>query len=185
MELNNTSINGVFTYVPKKFLDNRGYFAEIYNKNNFLKITEKEFVQDNQSLSVEKNIFRGLHFQIEPYAQDKLIWVTKGKVIDVVLDLREKSKTFLQHELFELSEDNFSRLWVPKGCANGVLIMKENTILNYKVTNFYSPECERGISIFDKKLKIILPIKSEKLILSDKDSKLDVYKENDKFFTNL
>ena len=182
MEIKNTSLDGVFTYKPKKFLDNRGYFAEIFNKIQFSKISNSEFVQDNQSFSLEKNIFRGLHFQIEPYAQDKLIYVTKGKVLDVVLDLRTNSKTFLKHEFFELSEENFLRLWVPKGFANGVLVTEENTILNYKVTNFYSPDCERGISINDENLNIKLPIRSEDLILSEKDKKLKNLKKDIKYF---
>lgn len=173
MNIRETSLNGVVLIEPMKFGDHRGYFSETFNKKEFEKITHDTFVQDNQSLSAKKNTLRGLHFQTKPYAQDKLVRVLKGSILDIVIDLRKSSSTFLKHEIFEISDENFLQIWVPKGFAHGVLTLEENTILSYKVTNFYSKENDSGISIFDENLKIKLPVSNNNLILSEKDKNLE------------
>lgn len=173
MKIYNTSLNSVVLIEPKKFGDHRGYFSETFNKNEFDKLSSNTFVQDNQSLSAKKYTLRGLHFQTEPYAQDKLVRVLKGSILDIVVDLRKSSTTYLKHEIFKISDENFLQIWVPKGFAHGVLTLEENTILSYKVTNFYSKENDSGISIFDESLKIKLPVSREHLILSDKDKNLE------------
>lgn len=173
MKILNTSLKDVFLIEPNKYGDHRGYFSETFNKKEFKKISDSTFVQDNQSLSSKKYTLRGLHFQTEPYAQDKLVRVIQGSILDIVVDLRKSSKTYLKHEIFEISDKNFLQIWVPKGFAHGILTLEENTILFYKVTNFYSKENDSGISIFDESLKIEIPISKEKLILSDKDKNLE------------
>jgi dTDP-4-dehydrorhamnose 3,5-epimerase len=175
MKIRETSLNGVVLIEPVKFGDHRGYFSETFNKKEFEKITKDTFVQDNQSLSAKKNTLRGLHFQTKPYAQDKLVRVLKGSILDIVVDLRKSSSTFLKHEIFEISDENFLQIWVPKGFAHGVLTLEENTVLSYKVTNFYSKENDSGISIFDENLKIKLPVSNNNMILSDKDKNLEKF----------
>lgn len=182
MKILETNLNEVFIITPNVFGDNRGYFFESYNKKKLKRIVNLEFFQDNESLSKEKYTFRGLHFQSEPMAQDKLVRVIKGKALDIVLDLRKSSKTYLKHQTFEISEENKNQIWVPKGFAHGVLILEENTILNYKVTNFYSPEHDNGISINSPDLNIELPVDFKKLILSEKDKKLEIFDKNKIYF---
>lgn len=182
MLITETTLKDVYLIQPKKFEDYRGYFSETFNQNKFIKISKETFVQDNESLSLKKNVFRGLHFQTPPYEQDKLVRVLKGKILDIVLDLRKNSPTYLKHEIFEISENNYTQIWVPKGFAHGVLILKENTLLSYKVTNFYSPEHDSGISIDDLSLGISLPVNIDKLILSEKDKKLQKFNPEKKYF---
>ena len=170
-----TFIENLFVIRPLVFKDNRGFFYESYNKKDFFEfgITE-EFVQDNHSKS-QKNVLRGLHFQ-KNYPQGKLIRVIKGKIYDVVVDLRRESPTFGKWFGVELSEENKYMLYIPKGFAHGFLTLKDDTEVLYKTTDYYNPEDEGGIIWNDKELNIDWKfreygIDEKNLILSDKDKK--------------
>lgn len=167
MQIEKTYIKDLVVIKPKVFKDNRGYFFEPYNKEK-LNILNVEFVQDNESKS-QKNVLRGLHFQNAPHAQDKLVRVTKGAVLDVAVDLRKDSKTYGKHFAIKLSAKNKKQLFIPKGFAHGFLTLKNNTVFNYKCTNYYNAESEVTIDCFDKDIAIDWQIKN--VILSKKDKK--------------
>jgi len=176
LEFQKTKIEGVFLVAPKVFGDKRGFFLESYSQKEFLVAgIDVKFVQDNHSFSAEKGVLRGLHFQRPPFSQAKLVRVVKGKVLDVVLDLRKNSPTFGQWEGFELSEDNFLSVFVPRGMAHGFCVLEENTHFLYKTDNYYSAESDGGILWNDQDLKITWPI--EKPILSEKDQKQPTWQE--------
>ncbi len=170
MEVIDTAIPDVKLLVPKKFGDHRGFFSETYNKQ---KLAEKridlDFVQDNHSLSAERGVVRGLHFQLAPFAQDKLVRVVRGKIFDVAVDLRRASPTFGRHVTAELSADNWKQLLVPIGFAHGFVTLEANTEVIYKVTNYYSPQHDRGVLWSDPAIGIKWPIAADEAILSDKD----------------
>lgn len=165
MQIKKTFIKDLLIIEPTVFKDNRGYFFESYNKEKLADL-DVEFVQDNESLS-QKNVLRGLHFQKPPFAQDKLVRVTKGAVLDVVIDLRKSSKTFGKYFAIKLSAKNKKQLFIPKGFAHGFLTLKKNTIFNYKCSNFYNAKSEITINCFDKNLNI--DWKTTKAILSERD----------------
>ena len=163
-------IDGVIQFTPKKFADERGFFSETYNKQVLAEAgINLDFVQDNQSLSVDSGVLRGLHFQSPPHAQDKLVRVTRGSILDVAVDIRAGSKTFGQHIAVELSADNWKQLFVPKGFAHGFCTLTPNTEVQYKVTDYYAPECDKGLAWDDAALGIDWPITASDVILSDKD----------------
>ena len=167
MEFMGTGFEGLFVIQPKVFEDGRGYFFESFNAAIFKKNgIDVNFVQDNQSLS-SKNVLRGLHFQNQPFAQAKLVSVTKGSVLDVVVDIRKNSITYGQHFKLILSEKNKSMLFIPIGFAHGFLTLEDNTIFSYKCSNFYNKESEGNILWNDETLNIDWGIK--KPIISDKD----------------
>jgi len=167
MEVSKTHIEGPLIIQPNVFGDHRGYFTESYNQKDFDALgIEGEFVQDNQSLS-KKGILRGLHFQKPPHAQGKLVRVIKGKVLDVIVDIRKSSPTYGEHMKVELSEENFTMLWVPPGFAHGFLTLSEDTIFAYKCTDFYAPESEEGLMWNDAGLAIDWGVSDPSL--SDKD----------------
>lgn len=169
MEIRDTFIEGLKVITPKVFFDQRGYFYESYNEQNFNSLGLKmKFVQDNESKS-QKGVIRGLHFQKPPYAQGKLIRVIKGEVLDVVVDLRKSSKTYGQHYKLLMNEDNKLMLYIPEGFAHGFLTLKDDTIFSYKCTNFYNKESEGGIMWNDPDLKIDWNIINP--IISEKDTK--------------
>ncbi len=162
-----TDFEGLFVIKPKIFGDSRGYFFESFNQNNFEKNgINCYFIQDNQSLS-NKNIVRGLHFQNPPFAQDKLVRVINGKVLDVVVDIRKDSKTYGKHFSIELSEENKAMLFIPKGFAHGFASLEDNTIFSYKCSNFYNIESESGLMWNDSHFNIDWQV--ENPILSEKD----------------
>ncbi len=163
-------LRGLLLITPRVFKDERGYFFESFNEAVFRLSTglNMTFVQDNESRS-DRGVFRGLHFQVPPKSQAKLIRVVKGQIIDVVVDLRKSSETFGQHLCIELSEENQSQLYIPEGFAHGFLVMQNDTIVNYKCNNYYSPDAERCLSAFDPELKMELPLKSDNWIMSEKD----------------
>ena len=169
-----TGFEGLFVIQPKVFEDGRGYFFESFNaailKKNGIDVN---FVQDNQSLS-SKNVLRGLHFQNQPFAQAKLVSVTKGSVLDVVVDIRKNSTTYGQHFKLILSEKNKSMLFIPIGFAHGFLTLEDNTIFSYKCSNFYNKESEGSILWNDETLNIDWGIK--KPIISDKDKVAPLFK---------
>jgi dTDP-4-dehydrorhamnose 3,5-epimerase len=160
-------IDGLFVIEPKVFGDDRGYFFESYNKKEF----EQngifiDFVQDNNSHSI-KGVVRGLHFQKPPFAQDKLVSVSQGKVIDVAVDLRPSSPTFGQYEMVELSGENKKMFLIPKGFAHGFVALSETVDFQYKCSNFYNKESEGGIVWNDPDLNISWNVSNP--IVSEKD----------------
>lgn len=167
MEINTTPFKGLMIIKSTVFEDGRGYFFESY-RNDSLKEYGfyDEFVQDNESMS-QKGVLRGLHFQAPPYAQAKLVRVVKGKILDVVVDIRKNSETYGQCYSVELSEENKMLLLVPKGFAHGFATLQDDTIVNYKCSNYYNKESEHTILWNDESLGIDWKINSP--ILSDKD----------------
>jgi len=168
MENQITSFEGIHIIHPSIFKDERGYFFESFNKKKFLELTgfSADFVQDNQSLS-NKNVLRGLHFQMPPFAQAKLVRVVRGSVMDIAVDLRKNSPTFGKYISLELNDRNNLSLFIPEGFAHGFVTLEENTIFIYKCSNFYHKESERTIMWNDQDLKIDWQIADP--IISEKD----------------
>lgn len=172
MRFDQLEIEGVFKMSPSRFGDGRGYFSETFRQDVFCQnVGDFAFVQDNQSLSAEKGTVRGLHFQLAPRSQGKLVHCVAGAVFDVAVDIRSGSPTFGQHVSVELSADNGLQLWVPPGFAHGFCTLTDNTIVAYKVTDYYSPEHDRGLLWSDKQLGIEWPVDGLSARLSDKDSR--------------
>lgn len=170
MEVIKTSIPGVIIIEPKVFGDHRGYFFESFNAKEFAEKTgfEVTFVQDNESKS-RYGVLRGMHFQLPPYTQSKLVRVVKGKVLDVVVDLRKGSPTYGKYEVCELTEENHRQFFVPKGMAHGFVVLSEDAVFQYKCDEFYHPEAEGAIAWDDPDLNIKWPIPVADVILSEKD----------------
>jgi dTDP-4-dehydrorhamnose 3,5-epimerase len=172
MELRPLGIDGVIEIIPKKFGDARGYFAETYARGSFQAVgITQDWVQDNQSLSAEKGVLRGLHFQVSPFAQDKLIRVLRGSIFDVAVDIRKGSPTFGRWVSCTLSAAAFNQLLVPKGFAHGFMTLEAETEVFYKVSAPYAAACDRGIFYADPALGITWPLPESGPILSDKDRK--------------
>ena len=171
MEIIKTSIEGLLVIRPDVFRDDRGYFYESYNKERFAKEgLTMTFVQDNESKS-SKGVLRGLHFQKGRDAQSKLVRVVKGRVLDVAVDIRKGSPTFGSYVAVELSEDNHRQLFVPRGFAHGFSVLSEEAVFQYKCDNYYAPQSEGAVAWDDPDLAIDWQVPSDKVILSDKDSK--------------
>ncbi len=185
MEIETLKIPEVKVLKVQKYFDQRGYFAETYNKN-YLQSFGIEFngIQDNQSLSLEKGTLRGLHFQSPPYVQKKIVRCIKGSILDVAVDFRLGSKSFGKHIKRVLSEDNFEQIFIPDGFAHGFLTLEQNTVVSYKVDNYYSAACDGGILWNDEKLDIDWGMKSEEIIVSDKDTFLLKMNEQESPFKN-
>lgn len=166
------SIPEIILIKPSLHVDKRGYFAEIFRQDLLDKKVGNDikFIQDNESKS-SKGVLRGLHYQIPPYAQTKLVRVVTGSVLDVVVDIRRSSKTFGKYLSFELSEENKHQLYIPKGFAHGFVVTSDFAIFSYKVDNYYSPNHERGIAFDDKSLDINWCLPSTVLELSENDLK--------------
>ncbi len=173
-----TKLKGCFIIEPRVFNDDRGYFFESYNKESFNSAvgTNVNFVQDNESFST-KGVLRGLHFQKGDYAQAKLVRVTQGKVLDVAVDIRPDSETFLQVETVLLSSDNKKQLFVPRGFAHGFIVLSDTVVFNYKCDNFYNKEAEGGIIYNDSTLNIDWMLDSHQFLVSEKDLILPTVKE--------
>ena len=170
MDVKKTGIEGVLVIEPKVFGDERGYFFESFNAKEFKEKTglEVNFVQDNESKS-RYGVLRGMHFQLPPYTQSKLVRVVKGKVLDVVVDIRKESPTYGKYEMCELTEDNHRQFLVPKGMAHGFAVLSEEAIFQYKCDDFYHPEAEGAIAWNDPDIAINWPLSSADVILSEKD----------------
>ena len=163
-------IPGVLEITPKKFGDERGFFSETFNTTRYAEAgVDTTWVQDNHSLSASAGVLRGMHFQLPPHAQDKLVRVVRGRVFDVVADIRRGSPTFGRWVGVELSAEKWNQLFVPKGLAHGFLTLEANTELLYKVSDFYSPDCDRAIRYDDPDLAIEWPIAGDGPVLSAKD----------------
>ncbi|MFL2508096.1 MAG: dTDP-4-dehydrorhamnose 3,5-epimerase [Candidatus Pseudothioglobus sp.] len=150
--------------------DDRGYFLETFRQDLFNKAIGRDinFIQDNESKS-SQGVLRGLHYQVAPFSQSKLLRVIEGAVLDVVVDIRKSSPTFGQHLAMELTADNKRQLFVPQGFAHGFVVLSDSATFTYKVDSYYAPEYERGIAFNDQDLKINWQLKSELLKLSNKD----------------
>tara|TARA_B100001057_G_scaffold500928_1_gene618909 strand:- start:2743 stop:3291 length:549 start_codon:yes stop_codon:yes gene_type:complete len=181
MEILSTEFEGLYVITPRVFHDERGYFFESFNKRLLDKFNTISFIQDNESKS-SKNIIRGLHFQIPPYNQTKLIRVVQGTILDVVVDLRKNSSTFKKKFSIMLDDKNKKQLLVPSGFAHGFVTLSDNCIINYKVDNIYSKKHERGIIFSDNDLNINWGISESEAIISQKDSQLPYLKDLDDFF---
>ena len=170
MEVIKTGIEGVFIIEPKVFGDNRGYFFESFNAREFAEKTGKEviFVQDNESMS-HYGVLRGLHFQLPPYSQSKLVRVVKGKVLDVAVDIRKGSSTYGKYVSCEMTGENKRQFFVPKGFAHGFCVLSDEAVFQYKCDGFYHPEAEGAIAWNDPNIAINWPITAEEIILSEKD----------------
>lgn len=175
MELIETGFEGLYIIQPKVFKDDRGYFFESYNGELFNKLgLNLNFIQDNQSLS-NKGIIRGMHFQQPPHAQGKLVRVIKGAVQDVVIDIRKNSKTYGQHLSVDLTEENFTMMYIPQGFAHGFATLENQTIFAYKCTDVYHPETEGGLAWDDAAFNIQWKI--EDPIMSPKDKLYQPFSE--------
>ncbi len=183
MQFTKTKIEDVVIIEPKVHGDARGYFVETFRTDKLEEFLgyKINFCQDNESKS-SRGVLRGLHYQLPPFAQTKLVRVIKGKVLDVAVDIRRNSHTFGQYVAVELSSENKKQLLVPRGFAHGFVVLEDDTIFAYKVDNYYSLECDRGIAFDDEALSIDWILKKEELNLSLKDTKQPKLNETDDLF---
>jgi dTDP-4-dehydrorhamnose 3,5-epimerase len=170
LKLTPQSIADVILIEPNIHGDDRGYFIETFRQNLLEEAIgyKVNFVQDNESKSI-KGVLRGLHYQLPPYTQAKLVRVIEGNVLDVAVDIRKSSSTFGHYVAVELTGDNKHQLFVPHGFAHGFVVLSDSATFAYKVDNYYAPEHDRGIAFDDKELKIDWQLLAEELQLSDKD----------------
>ncbi|MBY0076507.1 dTDP-4-dehydrorhamnose 3,5-epimerase [Priestia aryabhattai] len=182
MNIIKTKFEDAVLIEPKVFGDHRGFFTESYNKEMFQQNgIDMDFIQDNHSLSQQPGTLRGMHYQLNDKAQTKLVRVTRGAIYDVIVDIRKGSPTYGEWQGFILSADNKRQLLVPKGFAHGFCTIVENTEVQYKVDELYSPEHDRGIAWNDPSLNIDWPFHNP--VLSDKDTKHPTLEESDNNFT--
>lgn len=170
MNVIKTDIEGVLIIEPRVFGDERGYFFESFNAKEFAEKTgiDITFVQDNESKS-RYGVLRGLHFQLPPYTQSKLVRVVKGKVMDVVVDIRKGSPTYGKYVMCELTEQNHRQFFAPKGMAHGFVVLSEEAVFQYKCDDFYHPEAEGGIAWDDPDIGIDWIVPADKVLLSERD----------------
>ena len=172
MQVNDLGLGGVLEIIPKKLGDARGFFSETYQRQRFSEAgVPHDWCQDNQSYSADKSVLRGLHFQVAPFAQDKLIRVLRGSIFDVAIDIRQGSPTFGKWVSCVLSASTFNQLLIPKGFAHGFLTLEPDVEVLYKVTAPYSPQCDRGIAWNDPDIGIVWPLEpGQQPVLSGKDA---------------
>lgn len=179
MKIEETFIKNLVIIQPDIFSDERGYFFESYNEDKFNKEgLNYKFIQDNQSFS-KRGVIRGLHLQINPFAQAKLVRVLEGEILDVVVDLRKNSPTYGQHESVILSADNKNQLMIPPGFAHGFSVLSQTASVIYKVDQLYDKNSERGIRFDDPSLNIDWRVDSNEIIVSEKDLILPYLKDID------
>ena len=177
MEVIETGIEGVMILGPRIFKDARGYFFESFSSREFQeKVCQTTFVQDNESFS-SYGVVRGLHFQKPPFTQAKLVRVIKGAVLDVAVDLRKNSPTYGKHVAIELTGENHRQLFIPRGFAHGFAVLSDEVLFQYKCDNYYAPQSEGGILWNDPSLQIDWRIPTDKVILSEKDTKHPLLKD--------
>jgi dTDP-4-dehydrorhamnose 3,5-epimerase len=170
MQIERVAIEGILVFVPTRRSDQRGFFSETY-RSDLLAADglHANFVQDNHVYSAERGVLRGLHFQVPPRAQGKLVRCTRGAILDVVVDVRKDSPTWAQYAATELTAENWKQLWVPPGFAHGYVTLEPNCEVIYKVTDYWAPDCERGIVWNDPDLGIDWRFGESELILTDRD----------------
>lgn len=172
-----TLFDDVVVIEPEIYSDERGYFFESFKHNELCEnVGEINFVLEFESKS-KRNTLRGLHYQINPSAQAKLVSVSYGKVLDIIVDIKKGSKTFGQYITIELSDENNKQVFIPSGYAHGFLALSETAVMHYKLDGYYSSQHYTGINIFDKDLNVQLPIEVEKICISDKDKMLPLLKD--------
>ena len=183
MQFIRTHIQDVIIIEPKVHGDSRGYFVETFRQDKLEEFLgyQINFCQDNESKS-SKGVLRGLHYQLPPHAQTKLVRVIHGRVLDIAVDIRKNSPTFGKYVAVELSGENKKQLLIPRGFAHGFVVLEDDTVFAYKVDNYYSPECDRGIAFDDKNLNIDWILKKEELNLSAKDTKQPKLNETNDLF---
>jgi len=183
MNFTRTHISDVIIIEPKAHGDRRGYFVETFRQDKLEEFLgyKINFCQDNESKS-SKGVLRGLHYQLHPAAQTKLVRVIQGRVLDVAVDIRKNSPTFGQHVAVELSGDNKKQMLVPRGFAHGFVVLEDDTIFAYKVDNYYSPENDKGIAFNDPSLDINWILNHDELNLSAKDTKQPLLKDTTDLF---
>jgi dTDP-4-dehydrorhamnose reductase/dTDP-4-dehydrorhamnose 3,5-epimerase len=178
MEIKKTAVSGLLIIEPQVFGDHRGWFTETYSKEKFKVLgIEIDFIQDNHSFSAQKGTLRGLHFQLDPKAQTKLVRCTKGEILDVAVDLREGSPTYKKWVAVVLTEENKKQLFVPKGFAHGFMTLSDNVEVQYKVDELYSPKDDRSIRFDDPEIGVEWGIESP--TLSAKDLNAPLLKDSD------
>lgn len=178
LEVKSLAIPDIKIITPKKFADPRGFFSETYNKKVFAEAgIILDFVQDNHSFSPNVGTIRGLHYQSHPFAQDKLVRVVSGRILDVAVDIRRSSPTFGLWVAAEISADEWNQILVPIGFAHAICTLEPNTEVIYKVTNFYSAQHDFGIRWNDPDLNIAWPFREDLVFLSEKDSKQPFFKD--------
>ena len=178
MNIQSLSLPEVKIITPKINNDQRGYFSEIYHFQQLAsQEIEIDFVQDNQSYSLQQNVIRGLHFQSPPFAQDKLVRCISGSILDVVVDIRKSSVNFGKYLTKNITSKSFQQILVPKGFAHGIMTLEPSTTILYKVSNYYSPDHDHGIFWNDPSLDIPWGASNNDVIVSDKDAALPKWKE--------
>lgn len=183
MKIIKTDIEGVVIIEPRLFKDERGYFFEAFSERKFAELTgiNTRFVQDNESRSTE-GVVRGLHFQLPPFAQSKLVRVVRGTILDVAIDIRRGSPTFGKYVAVELSEHNHRQLFIPRGFAHGFSVLEGDAIVEYKCDNYYAPEAEGAIRWNDPVLAIDWHVVKERAIVSAKDQANPMFEECNALF---
>ena len=177
MNVIKTPIDGLLIIEPRVFHDARGYFVETYNEQRYREAgVDAMFVQDNQSCSTY-GVVRGLHFQKPPYTQAKLVSCTKGRVLDVAVDLRKESPTYGKWFSVELSEENHRQFYIPRGFAHGFSVLSEQAVFTYKCDNLYHPEAEGGLLLSDPDVAIDSQVPEDKRVISEKDTKHPLFKD--------
>ena len=169
MKIIKTNIEGVVVIEPRVFGDERGYFFESFSEREFCaEVDECHFVQDNEAKS-SYGVVRGLHFQLPPHAQSKLVRVAKGRILDVAVDIRKSSPTFGKYVAVELSSENHRQIFIPRGFAHGYSVLSEEAVVGYKCDNYYAPQSEGAIAWDDAALAIDWQIPADRVVLSAKD----------------
>lgn len=178
MDFIRTEIDGCFEVLPKVFGDSRGWFYESYSEKAFEENgINIDFVQDNRSFSAKKGTLRGLHCQKEPYAQAKIVTCLRGEIIDVAVDIREGSPTFMKKVIVKLTGENKKMLFIPRGCLHGFVSLTDDVEISYKVDNFYEPSADRSIRFNDPEIGV--EWNEENPVLSEKDKNAPFLKESD------
>ena len=184
MEFIRQNIPEILIIEPKSHGDQRGYFVETFRQDKFEYALgyKVNFIQDNESKS-SKGVLRGLHFQLPPCTQSKLVRVLEGAVLDVAVDIRMGSPSFGRYVSVELSGENQKQMFIPRGFAHGFVVLTDTATFAYKVDRYYSPECERGLAFDDVDVNIDWRVKKEQLLLSDKDTQQPRLKELEECFS--
>jgi len=177
MEFEATNLSGVYVIKPRRFEDDRGFFSETFRASLFAEGTgaDVEFVQDNFSYSKNKGTVRGLHYQAPPFAQGKLVRCTRGEIMDVAVDARPGSPTYGKHISARLTAENGHQLWVPAGILHGFATLSDDSEVAYKVTNYYSSECDGNVRWNDPALGIDWGISIQDAVISDKDKRAPLF----------